>query len=957
MRLRRYPLSIHISTLFVILMTFFSAVLIIVSFQYTHSLLQGSAKALSAENSKKIESELHKNMAPIFSTLDFLAYSSVVHGEVLGSSKWRWLAAVHQFFQRNSALVALYYGSNNGDFTVIRPLFSEQAKQQFNAPETAVLYLEKSTVQGATETYYFNEKIQQIDFRQGSENTFDPRTRPWYQASKNKQSIVITEPYLFYLLKTYGITLSRSSADHRHVVGADFTLDTLSTKLASLAKYPDSKMIIFDSHLLPIAEHNTNLKLNDPQSDNTELLQNSLFRDIVNRISPRTVYENREYDGETWSLSLTPIAISPNIEVHLAEAVRHRDILEKLMAVRDTQVALSIGLLALGFLVVLLVSRRIAQPMKRLVELTGNIAHFEFKKTRYPTSMITELNDLTHSIHSMEHSLSELIKALRDTAANNDLDALAKTVARQSYAITKAETIILYSYHADQSHFSVTANHAIIPFKLDLDVLLNSTPWIFSELRQGNTVHLQRDDNLLRRFQPQLFNSDIYLFPLLNREGQLIGVLNVGYERSVSDSHREKHAFLRELLSFAQIAKDNIDRMTQQKNLLGAIAERFACAIDAKYPFTKGHAKRVWFITQSLAQLTEEDHTYFPQFIMSQDRWSELKLAAWLHDCGKITTPQHVLDKATKLETLYDRIHEIRTRVEVLKSQAETDYWRQLYHGGSKAQLDKQLAQTLKELDEDFAFLAHCNQAQKTLSDQAIERLTHIAKRRWKRTIDDRTGTAWSEQQRAGGEAQSLPIMEPLLSDKESHRVPWLNSHLHFTDTHAFNIKPGDLQYHRGELYNLSIRSGTHTPEERFLIQDHIIQTIMMLDNLPYPSHLRQLPDIAGHHHEHLNGTGYPQGLSEQDLSVQARIVAIANTFDTLTSACSASDLAKTLSESLTIMTDMATSGQLDPKLYLLFLEQDLYLEFAAEHLDPAQCDDVEKAVLIKRVKKSLRDA
>ncbi|MGO1298231.1 MAG: HD domain-containing phosphohydrolase, partial [Vibrio sp.] len=837
-------------------MTVFSAVLIIVSFQYTHSLLQGSAKALSAENSKKIESELHKNMAPIFSTLDFLAYSSVIHGEVLGSSKWRWLAAVHQSFTRNSALVALYYGSNNGDFTVIRPLFTEQAKQQFNSPASAVLYLEKSTVEGMTETYYFNDKIQQIDFRKGSDNTFDPRTRPWYQVSENKQRISITEPYAFYFLKTYGITLSRSSADNQHVVGADFTLVSLSSELASLAKYPDSKMIIFDSHLLPIAQHNTDLQLDDQQSDNTALLQHSIFRDIVNRISPRTIYEDREYDGETWSLSLTPIAISPDIKLHLAEAVRHRDVLDKLLAVRDTQVALSIGLVGVCFLIVLFVSRRIAQPMKRLVELTGNIAHFDFKKAPYPTTMITELSNLTHSIHSMEHTLSELIKSLRDTAANTDLEALAKTVARQSYAITKAETIILYSYQAEQAHFSIAANHAIIPFKLDLDVLLSSTPWILSDLRQGNTVHLKREDNLLRRFQQQLFNADIYFFPLLNREGQLIGVLNVGYERNVEEHQLEKHAFLRELLSFAQIAKDNIDSMQQQKEMLDAVVERLAFAIDAKSPYTHEHTQRVSFLTKALTQLAEDDHTYYPQFIMSKDRWSELKLATWLHDCGKITTPQHVTDKATKLETIYDRIHEIRTRVEVLKSQAETDYWRQLNQGGSKAQLDKQLTQTLNELDEDFTFIAHCNQAKEALSDRAIERLNNIAQRRWKRTIDDRMGVAWSEQQRAGNESQSLPIMEPLLSDKDAHLVPWLNSHVHFTEKHAFNIKPGDVQYNRGELYNLSVRSGTLTPEEHFLINDHIIQTIMMLDNLPYPAHLRQVYDIAGQHHEQMNGMG-----------------------------------------------------------------------------------------------------
>lgn len=956
MPLRRYPLSIHISTLFLILMTFFSAVLIFVSFQYTHTLLQGSAKALSLENSKKIESELHENMAPIFSTLDFMAYSSVVHGDDLGAGKWRWLAAIHQSFLRNSALVAVYFGSDNGDFTMIRPLFDQQARQKFQAPKAAILYLNKTKLDGTSEVFFFNDKIQQIDFHNSTDNVFDPRSRPWYKASVDSNRISITQPYFFYFLQSYGITLSRSSADGKHVVGADFTLDSLSSKLTSMAKYPASKMIIFDSHSLPIAEHNTNLRLNEHKSDYKAALRDSIFHDIFNRASPRTIYEDREYDGEMWSVSLTPIRITPDMEVRLAEAVRHNDILSKLLLVRDTQVALAIGLLFVCFVIVLFVSRRIAKPMKRLVQLTGNIAHFDFKKTHYPHTMITELNELTHSIQLMEHTLSDLIKLLHETAANNDFDSLAKTITQQSYIITKAETIILYSYEEETSHFSVVANHAIIPFKIDLDVLLNSTPWIFSDLRQGNTVHLKRDDNLLRRFHNQLFNSDIYLFPLLNREGQLIGVLNVGYERGVEKPYLEKHAFLRELLSFAEIAKDNIDNMQQQKDMLDSFVELIASAIDTKSPFTSGHCQRVPYITQALAQVADEDQKYFPQFMMSKDRWTELKLASWLHDCGKITTPEYVIDKATKLETIHDRIHEIRTRVEVLKSQAEADYWRNLYRGGSKAQLDKQLAQTLTELDEDFAFIAECNQGSEQLSDAAVERLQVIAKRRWKRTIDDRSGISWLEQQRVNTESQALPVMEPLLSDKESHRIPWVNTQVHFTEQQSFNLKPGELRYNRGELYNLSIRSGTLTPEERFIINDHIIQTIMMLKKLPYPKYLRQVPEIAGGHHEHMNGQGYPQGLTEKDMSVQARIMAIADVFEALTSSDRPYKKAKTLSESLAIMTHMATSGHLDPKLYLLFLEQEVYLEYAANHLDNTQCDLVDKAALIKKTKDYIRE-
>lgn len=166
---------------------------------------------------------------------------------------------------------------------------------------------------------------------------------------------------------------------------------------------------------------------------------------------------------------------------------------------------------------------------------------------------------------------------------------------------------------------------------------------------------------------------------------------------------------MRELLSFAEIAKDNIDKIQQQKEMLKTFVELIASAIDTKSPYTGGHCQRVPELTRLLAEAAAKDKRYFAEFTMSSEQWEELTLAAWLHDCGKVTTPEFVVDKATKLETIYDRIHEVRMRFELLKMQAERDYWQSCAQEGDSKQAEQALKALHQQLDDEFAFVAQCN--------------------------------------------------------------------------------------------------------------------------------------------------------------------------------------------------------------------------------------------------------
>ncbi|MGL6054917.1 MAG: HD-GYP domain-containing protein, partial [Vibrio metschnikovii] len=397
-------------------------------------------------------------------------------------------------------------------------------------------------------------------------------------------------------------------------------------------------------------------------------------------------------------------------------------------------------------------------------------------------------------------------------------------------------------------------------------------------------------------------------------------------------------------------------KMQQQKQMLNAFITLIASAIDTKSPYTGGHCQRVPELTKMLAKAATKDKRYFPEFTLSTEQWEELMLAAWMHDCGKVTTPEFVVDKATKLETIYDRIHEVRMRFELLKVQAEADYWQELATGGDPDLLKKTLSEQQQALDDDFAFVAQCNIGSESMTDQDIARLEQIAQRQWKRTLDDQIGISWLEAQRHTNKPD-LPVMENVLADKVVHQIKWDGDPLATIEQEGFVLKPKPLRYNRGELYNLSVRRGTLTEEERFMINDHIVQTIVMLKRLPYPEHLKQVPDIAGGHHERMDGKGYPRGLNEQQLSIPARIMAIADVFEALTSSDRPYKKGKSLEEAMQIMTTMATSGHIDPKLYLLFLEQHVYLDYAQQFLTNIELANFDPSSYITTVKTYLRDS
>jgi hypothetical protein len=320
-------------------------------------------------------------------------------------------------------------------------------------------------------------------------------------------------------------------------------------------------------------------------------------------------------------------------------------------------------------------------------------------------------------------------------------------------------------------------------------------------------------------------------------------------------------------------------------------------------------------------------------------------VAAWLHDCGKITTPEFVIDKATKLETIYDRLHEIRMRFELLKKETELAYCQRELAGENPKDLQISLQRDLKTLDEEFLLVASCNQGDVSMDDWTIEQINSISKRKWTRTLSDRVGLSHLELARKlrSGTTPSLPTQEYLLADKEEHKILRDGDlEKHDYQKLGFNIKPPELLYNRGELYSLLVPRGTLNSEERYKINEHIIQSTLMMDKLDFPKHLKNVPEIACGHHEKMDGTGYPKGLTSDQMSPLAKMMAIADVFEALTSDDRPYKKPNTLSQSLAIMSKMRDKQHIDTELFDLFVENGVYKEYAIKYLNQTQIDTIQ---------------
>ncbi|GMQ76931.1 MAG: HD family phosphohydrolase [Gammaproteobacteria bacterium] len=446
----------------------------------------------------------------------------------------------------------------------------------------------------------------------------------------------------------------------------------------------------------------------------------------------------------------------------------------------------------------------------------------------------------------------------------------------------------LYHENGEPNHKMVAAKAAVTGETVNIRDAYNATDFDFSGTRAFDETTGYRSKSFLT-------------VPLCNHEDEVIGVLQLinAVSRDTSGLVPFSVADQELVMSLASQAATVLTKerlIKEHRTLFEAFIELIAAAIDDKSPYTGGHCRRVPELTLMLADAAAETH-YGPlkEFTMTDDDRYELKIAGWLHDCGKVTTPEHVVDKSTKLETIFDRIHMINSRFEVLKRDAKIRVLEQKLEArdtGKKInekKLDKALAAELEQLDRDREFLNVCNIGSESMAGEDQERVKRIGAYTW-----------------VNGEGEEVNF----LSDDE--------------------------------FANLSIEKGTLTFEEREIINHHIVATMKMLESLPYPKNLRRVPEFACGHHEKMDGTGYPRGLTRDEMSVQARVMGIADIFEALTADDRPYKPAMPISEALQILGRMKLDNHIDADLFDVFIRKKVYLRYAQMFLEPKQIDHVD---------------
>lgn len=381
-------------------------------------------------------------------------------------------------------------------------------------------------------------------------------------------------------------------------------------------------------------------------------------------------------------------------------------------------------------------------------------------------------------------------------------------------------------------------------------------------------------------------SKSMLVIPMRNHENDIIGVLQLlnakdPLKGEVISFSEECVDLTKSLASQAAVALSNRRLVTGLENLLEAFTRTIATAIDEKSPFTGGHVRRVTELTMRIAhKINEQTEGPFAQLSFSEDDLNELRFAAWLHDLGKITTPEYIIDKSTKLQTIYDRIVALKTRFELAKRDSESnapDWVSSEEITGYGA--SENCGLKMEVLDEDFQFIAEVNAGLEYLTDENLTRLKNISRKKWK--FDNE----W----------------RPLLDEEE--------------------------------LAYLSVRRGNLTNEERQIMNNHAEVTYKLLSQLPFPKKMRNVAVHAAAHHEKLDGTGYPFGLRGSEISLQSRIIAIADIFEALTAKDRPYKKEKSISEAREIMEQMVRDSHIDGDIFNLFVKEKIDLEYAKKEL------------------------
>lgn len=972
-RERRFPLHVHISVLFTLLLLFTGAVLGLFNYQQTSRLIFSSSSTLFERIQHDVQRDLDNTYRPIRHLLSLLALHPATEADTL-DERLEMLPLFVQALRDNPKLASIYLGYEDGDFFMVRPLRSDMLKQRLNAPNKAayqVWAIDRSSAGTDSDYLFYDGSLNQLSRRQKLSEPYDPRQRDWFKRARADGGQITTAPYLFFSTQEIGTTLARRSG-LTTVIGADLTLDDLSATLASHRVTPNSQVVLADNDGNAVAYPESNRLLKEIDGKVSLVKVRELNPALGELLSGQLNERDEgivELAKQRWAMAHRHIQEGGPLGLHLALLVPEQELLAEAYRIRWQGALITLTTLLLCLPLGWLTSRLVVKPLRSLVQEAQAIRRFDFAHPASGRSPILEVDQLAVSMSSMKDTLSSFLDIAASLSAETQFDALIKRVMDATVSISAAQGGLLYLLDNDSGRLEpqglVIDGQIRSLADLGIHGLAHDDPtlpsWLQRPASGGDSVATSIGFDQAGKFQGLLSAMDSPRLHLIaaglhNRQGDTVGVL-VLLQRDTGEDNEsmlspDRVAFVDAVSGSAALCIESQRLLARQKQLLDAFIQLIAGAIDAKSPYTGGHCQRVPEITLMLARAAaESDAPEFRDYNPSDEEWEALHIAAWLHDCGKVTTPEYVVDKATKLETLYDRIHEIRMRFEVLKRDAWVAYWRGRAEGAEESALAALRDQLLSDLDDEFAFIARINLGGEAMADDDQTRLKQIAERRWLRTLDNRLGVSWEEARRLEHSApSSLPVEEPLLADRLDHLIERADQEVIAPDNRwGFKLEVPQYKFNRGELHNLSIARGTLTAEERYIINHHIVQTILMLDRLPFPKHLQNVTEIAGGHHEKMDGTGYPKRLTREQMSLPARMMAVADIFEALTAVDRPYKKGKTLSEALNIMAGMCKGAHIDPQLFALFIRAGIYRRYAERFMQAEQIDQVDEQMVLEK--------
>ncbi|GAA0850027.1 phosphohydrolase [Marinobacter szutsaonensis] len=907
------------------------------SFHGMESAKVSAASATARQLAVSVDDRINAITAPPSTALAVLSHDPLATS-LTNDERIERLDVLADILQSSDIVSAVYAGWGDGDFFLLRKVRSSGALQFPDAPDGTHFLLQTVTREAGTVTgewQFYDAGMELIARRQVPNYTFDPRTRPWFEAAADSPKTELSAPYVFFTTQETGLTLSRRSSDFgtgagSAVFGIDVTVTDLSSHLNELRQTPGTRIAIVNQQGQVLAD----------SSGRTEA-GNVISTVLDQGGQPVAGAPVRLFNAEdkTWYGIREPLNALADEQLQVAVAIPSDELLADVWTAltRQTLIAGGIGIALL--VVAWFLGRRVGRPLERLTEQVGRLSRFRFDTQVRSDSHIREAHQLGVALDDMSSTIRSFQNIASVLNRGQDLNQLLQDILEQIVHIVGQERGGIYLFSKQEQELRLAVDqHSELPDRIE-------------------AINTSIDDSdLIRELRQHIGGHPVFAI-LRNRRKKLVGVLVIEMEHG-EHTHLSDDliVFVDEIAGSAAVAIETRELLESQQALLEGIIRLVANAIDAKSPYTGGHCERVPKLAQMiLAEAEASNEGRFAGFSMSDDERHEFELAAWLHDCGKITSPEYVVDKAVKLETLHNRIHEIRTRFEVLHRDAEITCLQAILEGEDEAAAREQRDHVQSRLQEEFAFLARANKGGESMSDEDIEHIRAIGQQAWQRHFSDRLGLSADEQQRLADVPEpALPITEHLLADKPEHLQPWGDHRPPVEkddprNVWGFDMKLPEYAYNRGEIHNLTVAKGTLTDEERFKINEHIVQTICMLDALPLPDRLANVPRLAGTHHERMDGQGYPCGLTAEQMGIPERIMAVADVFEALTAVDRPYKEGKPLTQALAIMSGMVDKGHIDRETFELFVRSGTYRRYAEQHLRPEQIDQVDESQFMNR--------